>query len=169
VDIITLYDEEIAPAAPEPPKKSPKKKKKRNKSAQPESEGRVVIRLKTVDPAPLAEVAEVEDRSGSTAEFLETPTVHSAEDGAVLATEVASVQEVGEPVLSTDEVRPLTEGEGPIVETVGTPTLEATQVPEEIAQEQAVIERETVLVSQPSSPASTAGTTIAAGGGKAET
>jgi hypothetical protein len=134
-----------------------------------ESEGRLVIRMKATGSASTAEAEEAEGRPGSTAEILEMPTVHSAEDDEVLATEVASVQEVGEPVLSTDEVRPLTEGEGPVVETVGTPTLEATQVPEEIAQEQAVIERETVLVSQPSSPASTAGTTIAAGGGKAET
>jgi hypothetical protein len=68
-------------------------------------------------------------------------------------------------------VRPPTEGEELVVETFGAPTLEATEVAEEIAQEQAETEREveTVLVSHPSSPASTAAMAVIAGGGQAKT
>jgi chromosome segregation ATPase len=62
-----------------------------------------------------------------------------------------------------------TKVKGPIVETVGAPTLEATHAPEEVAQEQAVTERETILVSQPLTLATTAATPVAAAGGKAET
>jgi hypothetical protein len=77
---------------------------------------------------------------------------------------MASVQEerIAEPVISTDEVRPPTEGEGPVIETVGAPTLEANEAKEEIAQGQEEIELQTVLVSHPSSPASTAATAVAA-------
>jgi hypothetical protein len=55
-----------------------------------------------------------------------TTTVHSPEDGAVLAAEAVSVQmEVPvRPVQSTDEVQPPTEGEEPVVETVGAATLD---------------------------------------------
>jgi hypothetical protein len=98
-------------------------------------------------------------------------TVYSAEDGAGLATDVASVRDdrIVEPIQSTDKVRLPTEGEGAVVETVGALTLEATQASEEIAQEQADIEQETILVSQPLSPTSTAATAAATGGVKAET
>jgi hypothetical protein len=81
-----------------------------------------------------------------------------------LATAVASVQEIGEPVLSTDEVRPPTQGEELVVQMVGVPMLEATQAPREITQERLDTERETVLVSQPSSPVSTGATVVVAGG-----
>jgi hypothetical protein len=77
--------------------------------------------------------------------------------------EVASLQAIGEPVPSTDEVQPTTKGGEPIMETVGAPTLEADQAPEGTAQERADTERETVLVSKPSSPGSTADTAEVAG------
>jgi hypothetical protein len=106
VDIITLDDSEIMLAVPEPPKKSPKEKqkKKRKKSAQP------------------ADTAEEEGRSGGMTEVLELELVHSAEEGAVLATKVASVWPTGESILSTDEVRPI-DGVEPAMETVDAPTL----------------------------------------------
>jgi hypothetical protein len=102
VEIMTFEEEEkITHVVPEPPRKSPKekRKKKRRISALQESEGRIVIRLKTTGSAPIAEAVEEEGRPGRTAEIL-MPTVHSAEEGAVLATEVASVQEerIVEPV-----------------------------------------------------------------------
>jgi hypothetical protein len=78
-------------------------------------------------------------------------------------------ERITEPVQSTDEVRPPTKGEEPVVETVDAPMLEETQAAEEIPQEQEETEWGTVLVSQPSSPASTVATAIAAGGVKAKT
>jgi hypothetical protein len=63
-----------------------------------------------------------------------------------------------------DEVRPQTEGAKLVVETVGAPTLEATMTVDANAQRQDETERETVLVSQPSSPVSTAAMTVVAGG-----
>jgi hypothetical protein len=93
-----------------------------------------------------------------------------------LATEVVSVQKerIVEPVRSTDEVRPPTEGEEPVVETVGAPTLGVTEAAEAIAVSQVETKREvdssygnqvdTVPVSHPSSPASTAATAVTAGG-----
>jgi hypothetical protein len=71
------------------------------------------------------ETIEEEGRSGSTAETLTvTATVHSAEEGTVLAAEAASVQRevTVRPVQGTDEVRPPIEGEEPVMETIGTPT-----------------------------------------------
>jgi D-alanyl-D-alanine carboxypeptidase len=68
-----------------------------------------------------------------------------------------------------DEVRSPTKGEDPVVETVDAPTLEATQAAEQIPQEQEETGRGTVLISKPSSPASTVATAIAAGRVKAET
>jgi hypothetical protein len=105
VEIVTLDDSETTPVVPEPPKKSPteKRKKKWKKSAQPEFDGRLVIRLKKAGPTQPAEASEEEGRPGSMAKILEPRIVHSTEDGAVLATEVASVQ-IGELVLGTDEV-----------------------------------------------------------------
>jgi hypothetical protein len=60
-----------------------------------------------------------------------------------LATEVASVQPTGEPVLNTDEVRP-TDGVDPIVETVDAPTpMIEDQAPKEVARDHTDTERET--------------------------
>jgi hypothetical protein len=65
-----------------------------------------------------------------------TTAEHSAEEGAILATEVASVQQerIVEPVRSTDEVRPSIEGEEPVVETVNALMLEATKAVQDIVQ-----------------------------------
>jgi cellulose biosynthesis protein BcsQ len=77
---------------------------------------------------------EEEGRPGSMAEIL-TATVHNAENDAVLAAEVASVQiEVFvRLVQSTNEVQRLTEGEELVVETVGVPMLGASEAPANIA------------------------------------
>jgi hypothetical protein len=53
VDIINLDDSEIMPTAPETIRKSPKekRKKKRRRSAQEETDGRLVIQLRTAGSA----------------------------------------------------------------------------------------------------------------------
>jgi hypothetical protein len=93
VDIITLDHSEITPPVPEPPKKllKEKRKKQRKKSVQQESDGQLVIRLKKAGSAQPVDAVEEEGRPGGTAKVLEPEPVHSVEDGAVLATEVASV------------------------------------------------------------------------------
>jgi hypothetical protein len=61
VDILTFEEEEVRePAVPEPRRKSPKekRKKKRRKSVSRESDGQIVIRLKTTDSAQTAEAVE---------------------------------------------------------------------------------------------------------------
>jgi hypothetical protein len=134
-----------------------------------------------------AEVVEEERRPGSTTEILSAATVHSAEEGAVLAAEAASVQKKGTeiPVLATDEVQPPTEGEENVMETVGAPKLGAPEAAATIAQGQEATQRveipmvakidespvnghqvDTVPVSQPSSPASIAATAVTTGGVK---
>jgi hypothetical protein len=102
VDIRTFEEEEeITPAVAEFPRKlsKEKRKKKRRKSASWESEGQFVIRLKTLGSTQTAKAVEEEGRPGSTTKILRT-TVHSAEEDAVLATEVVSVQKetIVEPV-----------------------------------------------------------------------
>jgi hypothetical protein len=86
---MTFVEEEdvaLAPAVPEPPRKSVKEKRKeKKKSATLEFEGRFVIQLKTSGSEPTAAVVEEEGRLVSTNEILTATTVHSAEDGAVLA------------------------------------------------------------------------------------
>jgi hypothetical protein len=157
VDIITLDDSEITPVVPEPPKKSPKEKwKKQKKVAQHESDGRLVIRLKKAGSAQAADATEDEGRPGGTVAVLESVTVHSAEDGAILATDVASVQSPGAPVLGTDEVRP-TDGAEPVLETVDTPMpmIEDQAPADDIARDPTDTKRETIPVSPPSSPVST--------------
>jgi hypothetical protein len=90
---------------------------------------------------------------------IHTETVHSAEEGAVLATGVADVQEPMEPVLGTDEVQP-TDGVEPVVETVEAPTpMIGDQTPEEeSARTLTDTEQETVQVSAPMTPMSMAAT-----------
>jgi hypothetical protein len=63
-----------------------------------------------------------------------------------LATEVASVQSTGEPILGTDEVWP-TDGVEPIVEMVDAPTpmINDQALVEDIARDHMDIERETVF------------------------
>jgi hypothetical protein len=122
VDIVTLDNFEIMPAAPEPPRKSSKdrKKKKRKRVAQRDADGRLVIWLKEAGPAQTAEAVGDEGRPDQTAEILESLIVHSAEDGGILATDVASVQEMEAPIPGTDEVRPTDEIE-PVEEMVDAP------------------------------------------------
>jgi hypothetical protein len=117
VDIVTMDE-----AVPESPKKSPKEKrrKKRKRSAHQDPDGRRASPLQREGPADTAETGEDEGQPDNTVEILEPASVHSAEDGAVLATEVASVQEPERPVLGMGEVRP-TDGEQPFVETVDAP------------------------------------------------
>jgi hypothetical protein len=180
---MTFVEEEIAPepVVPQPPRKSPKeKRKKKKKLAMRESEGQFAIQLKTPGSAQPVEAMEEEGRPGSRAEILAAPTVQSAEDGAILAAEAASAQvEVSDrPLQSTNEVPPPIEGVEHIVEKVGAPTLGASEAagPVEIkrAEERLVVEIndslvdgnqvDTVPVSQPSSPTSTAATALTVGG-----
>jgi hypothetical protein len=115
--------------------------------------------LKKASSAQPADAAEDEGTPVGTTEVLESATIHSVEDGAVLATEVASVQPAGEPVLGTDEVRP-TGGVEPVVETVdaSTPMIEDQAPEENIAREHTYTDWETVPVSPSSSPVITAAT-----------
>jgi hypothetical protein len=163
VDIVTLDDSETTPAVPEPPKKSPKEKhkKKRKKLVQQESDSQLVIRSKKPSPAQPAQDAEADGRPDRTAEILNLPSIHSAEDGAILATEVASVQEPEDPVLGTDEVR-LTHRVEPVVETVKaqTPMIADRAREERGARDPTDTERETVPVSPLSSPGSTEATAV---------
>jgi hypothetical protein len=123
VDIINLDESEITPAVPEDVRKSPKekRKKKRRRSAQEETDGRLVIQLKTAGSARPADAVEDNERPGRMANMAKTATVHSTEDGTVLATAVVSVQEPIEPVLGMDEVH-LTDGVEPVAKTVDAPT-----------------------------------------------
>jgi hypothetical protein len=120
--------------------------------------------VKDNKPRTTRDAVDVNGRPGGTANILETAAVHSAEDGAVLATALTSVQEPAEPVLSTDEVRTTDNGE-PVVETGDAPTPRITeQTPEEeVARTTTDTEQETTPVSKPSTPVSTAATTIVAG------
>jgi hypothetical protein len=123
-------------------------------------------------------------------EILMATTIHSTEDGVVLAAEAASVQKeiLVEPIQSTTDMQPPTEGEEPDVEKVGAPTLGASEDAAPIALGQAktrqtdegmVVEIndshvdenrvDTVPVSPPSSPARTTAIAVTAGGMQAKT
>jgi hypothetical protein len=170
VDIINLDESEITPVVPEDVRKSPKekRKKKRRRSAQRETNGRLVIRLKTASSARLADATDANERPGGTAE-IPTAIVHSAEEGANLTTRVADVQEPLEPVPGTDEVQAIDGGE-PVVEMVDAPTpmIRDHTSEEESAQVHTNTEHETVQVSAPSTPMSTAATADVAGEEPAE-
>jgi hypothetical protein len=89
---------------------------------------------------------EVDGRPSGTAKILQLEPVHSAEGGAILAKNVASVQETEDPVLGIDEVR-LTDGVEPVMETVDAPApLADKSTPEE---ENAWINTDTERVSEP--------------------
>jgi hypothetical protein len=156
VNLINLDPSEITPAVPEDVRKSPKEKqkKKRRRSAQQETDGRLVIRLKTAGSAQPADATEATERPGGTTD-IHTETVHSAEEGAILATGVADVQEPMEPVPGTDEVQP-TNGVEPVVETVEAPTpMIRDQTPEEeSARILTDTKQETIQVSSQSTPMS---------------
>jgi hypothetical protein len=130
-----LDDSEITPVVPEPPRKSPKdkKKKKRKRVAQQDADGRLVIRLKKAGPAQKAEAAKDEGRPAETADILESVTVHSAQNDAVLET-------VDAPALMLRDQAPEEQG----------------------ARDPTDTKRDTVPVSPPSSPVSTAATAVAA-------
>jgi hypothetical protein len=165
VDIINLDESEITPAVCEDVRKSPKekRKKKRRRSAQRETDGQLVIRLKTAGSTRPADATKDNERPGGTAE-MSTATVHSAEEGAILATGVANVQEQLEPVPATDEVQP-TDGVEPVVETVDVPMpMIGDHTPEEeSARVHMDTKQETVQVSAPTTPMSTAATADVAG------
>jgi hypothetical protein len=93
VEIVNLEDSGITPVAPEPPRMSPKekRKKRRKRAAQRDEDGWLVIRLNEAGSAQTADAAEDEGRPNQTADNFGSRTVHSAEEGAVLATDVASV------------------------------------------------------------------------------
>jgi hypothetical protein len=92
---------------------------------------------------------------------VERPTVHSAEDGTILAIAVASVQEPAEPVLGTDEVWPPANTE-PVMETgdAPTPMIEDQTPEEEVARTNTDTEQEIVPMSPPLTPVSTAATVM---------
>jgi hypothetical protein len=164
VDLINLDQSEDTPAVPEDVRNSQKEKRQRKckRSSQPETGGRLVIQLKRTSSARPAEATEDNGRPGSTAEIL-TAAVHSAEGGAVLATEVAHVQEEAEPVPCTDEVQP-TNGVEPFVETVDAPTpmIGDHTLEEESARTHTDTEQGTVQASSQSPPMSTGATAEAA-------
>jgi hypothetical protein len=166
VDIVNLEESELTPATPETVRKSPKEKQKskRRRSAEQETDGQLVIRLKTTGSTRPADAAEVNERPGGTANIVEPATVHSAVDGADLATAVVSVQEPTQPVPGTDEVQ-LIDGIEPVVETVDAPTsmIEDHTPEEESAWVNTDTEQETIQVSSPSTPISTAATVNVAG------
>jgi hypothetical protein len=106
VDIVTLEDSEITPVAPEPPRKSPKerKKKRRKRAAERDEDGRLVIRLTEAGSAQTVDAAEDEGGPNQTADNFGARTVHSAEEGTVLATDMASVQIMATSVQGAEEV-----------------------------------------------------------------
>jgi hypothetical protein len=79
MDILNLDESEITSAVPEDIRKSPKekRKKKRRRSAQRETDGRLVIRLRTTGSARPADATDGNGRPGGTAE-ISTATVRSA-------------------------------------------------------------------------------------------
>jgi hypothetical protein len=162
VDIVTLEDSEITPVAPEPPWKLPKerKKKRQKRAAQRDEDGRLVIWLTEECSAQTADAAEDEGRPNQTTDNFGARTVHSAEEDAVLATDVASVQRMSTPVLGTDEVRS-TDGREPVEGQVDTPGKD--QLPESNGARNPVdTERDTVPIIPPSSPVSTAAIVVVA-------
>jgi hypothetical protein len=136
-----------------------KRKKRQKRAAQRNEDGRLVIRLNGAGSAQTVEAAEDEGRPNQTADNFGSRTVHSAEEGAVLATDVASVQRMATPVQGTDEVRS-TDGWEPVPEPVGTPA--EGQLPEaNEARNPMDTERDTAPLSPPSSLVSTAATIVA--------
>jgi hypothetical protein len=162
VDIVTLEDSEITPVAPKPLRKSPKgrKKKRRKRAVQRDEDGRLVIRLTEAGSAQTADAAEDEGRPNQTADNFGARTIHSAEEGAVLATDVATVQIMATPIQGAEEVRS-TNGREPVEGQVDTQAED--HLPEANGQRKPVdTEWDTVPISPPSSPVSTAATVVAA-------
>jgi hypothetical protein len=151
VEIVIMEDSGITPVTPEPPRMSPKEKRKmrRKRAAQRNEDGQLVIGLNEAGSAQTKDAAEDEGRPNQTADNFGSRTVHSAEEAALLATDVASVQRMG-----TDEVRS-TDGQEPVPEPVGTPMED--QLPEaNEARNPTDTEQDTTLLSPQSSPLSMA-------------
>jgi hypothetical protein len=73
--------------------------------AHRKKKGRLIIRLTETSSTQTTEAAEDEGRPTQTADNFASQPVHSAQENAVLATEVASVQRHEDPVPGTEEVR----------------------------------------------------------------
>jgi hypothetical protein len=156
VEIVNLEDSELTPVVLEPPRISPKEKrtKRRKRPASRKEKGRLIIRLNETSSTQTAVAAEDEGRPNQTADNFGSQRVHNAEEDAILATNVASVQRLEDPVPGTEEVRS-TDGKEPVPALVG--TLEGSQMP--AAQETrnpTDTEWDTAPLSPQSSPASTA-------------
>jgi hypothetical protein len=118
------------------------------------NKGRLIIRLRETSSAQTAEAAEDEGRPTQTADNFASQPVHRAQEDAVLATEVASVQRQEDPVLGTEEVRSANGREG-VPAPVDTPAESQVQATQE-TRNPAETERNTAPLSSQSSPASTA-------------
>jgi hypothetical protein len=121
--------------------------------AHRKKKGRLIIRLRETSFAQTAEAAEEEGRPTQTADNFASQPVHSAQEDAVLATEVASVQRQEDPVLGTEEVRS-TDGREGVPAPVGTPEESQVHAAQE-TRNPADTERNTAALSSQSSPAST--------------
>jgi hypothetical protein len=164
VDIINLDESEITPTVPEDVRKSPKEKrnKKRRRSAQRETDGRLVIRLKTAGSTRPADATDDNGRPAERLKFLRQ---------LYIAQRKAQFWPPGWQMCKNHQnpywvrmVQP-TDGMEPIVETVDAPTpmIGDHTLEEESAQVHTDTEQETVQVSAPSTPMSTAATANVAG------
>jgi hypothetical protein len=156
VEVVNLEDSEPTPIAPEPPRISPKEKRigRRKMPAHRKKKGRSIIRLTETSSAQTVKATKDERRPNRTADNFGSQPVHNAQEEAVLATEVASVQRQEDPVLGTEEVRS-TDGREPVPAPVGTPEVSRMPAAQE-TRNPTDTERETAPLSPQSSPASTA-------------
>lgn len=132
IDIMDFVKEDnarLAPVATEKPRKSSKEKQKKKKAVERNPRTCLVLQLKTPGSASTAVAKEREGRSSNMAKILMATSVHSLEEGIVLAVETMCVQNrvVDGPILSMDEVGLLTEGVKLVVETISAPTLEEAE------------------------------------------
>jgi hypothetical protein len=79
----------------------------------PRKEKGLIIRLNETSSAQTTEAAEDEGRPNQMADNFGSQHVHNAEEDAILATDVASVQRLEDPVPGTEEVRS-TDGREPV-------------------------------------------------------
>jgi hypothetical protein len=157
VEIVNLEESEPAPVAPEPPRISVAENRPRRwkmTANRKKRKGRLIIRLTETISAQTAETAEDERRPNQTADNCASQPVHSAQEDAVLATEVASVQRQDDLVPGTEEVRS-TDGREQVPALVGTPKGSQMQAAQE-TRNPTDTERDTAPLSPQSSPASTA-------------
>jgi hypothetical protein len=121
-DGVEIIDLEDSDPRPEPPRVSPTKPRSRRRKmpAHGKKKGRLIIRLRETSSAQTAEAAEDKGRPTQTADNFAYQHVHRAQEDAVLATEVASVQRQEDPVPGTEEVRS-TDGREGVPTPVDTP------------------------------------------------